>query len=113
MSNRTYNNVMWVRFFVQGKSEAETYRWFEDDEPWGDADLRLAAEDWASGTSQGQLNDHYRYGFERVKKLPAAVKAALVVQFKSERREATRMLKILATVPTSRRRPARAARRAA
>ena len=69
----------------------------------GDEDLHMQAEDWASGTSQGALNDHYRYGFERVRKLPAKVKAALVEEFKSERRRVARMLKILASASTNRR----------
>lgn len=85
---------MWVRFFVKGKSEAETYRYFSDD-TWGEEDLRSEAEDWASNTSHGLLNDRYTYGFERVEKLPAKVKAAQIETAKRMRESAERMLAIL------------------
>ncbi len=84
---------MWVRFVVQGKSQAETYRWFPPDHT--DEDLRAAAEDWAAGTSQGQLNDHYRYGFTRVKKLPPGVKKDLIAKYEDQLDDARSMLRVL------------------
>jgi hypothetical protein len=81
-------------FFVQGKSRAETYRWFSDDGV-SDEELRDEAEEWAGSTSQGMLNDHYRYGFERDKEPPTEERAKLVRAFKAERAHADKMLKIL------------------
>jgi hypothetical protein len=78
---------------VQGKSKADTYRWFPDD--YSDEDLRYEAEDWASHTSQGVLNDIYRFGFERVEKLPEEAKKLLVEQCQDAKESAEEMLAIL------------------
>lgn len=84
---------MWVRFFVQGKSRAETYRWIPDNST--DASLRAEAETWADGTSQGQLNDHFTYGFDRVRRLPKKVRADLIEIYAAKKQYAEDMLKIL------------------
>lgn len=94
---------MWVMFFVQGKSRAETHRWFDDDV--SDDDLKDEAESWASTTSQGILNDHYRYGFDRVKKLPEKVRADLIQAYKAKRAHANAMLKILGAVDRRKAKP--------
>jgi hypothetical protein len=81
--------------WVQGKSGTETYRWFPAD--YSDDDLKDEAEEWAGGTSQGMLNDRYRFGFDRVKKLPVKVKENLVVEWANRLNNAKTMLEILAS----------------
>lgn len=84
---------MWVKVWVRGKSVAECYDWF-DDEASND-ELRDAAQEWASHTSQGILNDYYKYGFERVKRLPESVRLNLINRYKNNLRQTKLMLKVL------------------
>lgn len=92
---------MWVKFFVgSSKSRAEEYFWYGDARDaglWSDEDLRSEAEDWASGTSQGRLNDSYRYGFERVSddKLPPEVLSAKIEEYERIHKHAGEMLEML------------------
>lgn len=84
---------MWVRLWVSGKSESSEYRWFADD--CSDEDLKEAADDWSSTTSQGRLNDYYRFGFERNAQLPPKEREKLLEHFEDEKAYAERMIKRL------------------
>jgi len=90
---------MWVRFEIKGgrgrEVTEETFVYHEDDDPWTDEQLRSVAEDWASGTSLGVAAEHFKYGFERLDKLPAEAKAMLVEKYEDMRKTADRMLRIL------------------
>jgi len=90
---------MWVRFEIKGgrghERTEETYVFLEDDDPWSDENLRAEAEDWASRTSLGTVAERYKYGFERVKKLPERVRLMLIEKYEDMRKTADRMLRIL------------------
>lgn len=91
---------MWVRFWVRGKSEAQVFRWFEGSDA-SEENLKFEAEEWASNTSQGILNDMYRYGFERNVKLPKEERLRLLSHFRAEKAHAEAMIKRL--IPKSER----------
>lgn len=88
----------WIRFWHQGRcpsglnGEESSYVYYNrrlsDDVLKSEADERVPS--WRQQSERG-----YRYGFERVKRLPAKVRDSLIKGFVEKKAHAERMLRLL------------------
>ncbi len=90
---------MWIRFWVQSRcasglnSTEDSYEWF-DKRP-SDKSLEAYAEDYASNTYYWTLERGCKYGYERLRRLPAKAKQELIDKYKRQVKYARSMLKLL------------------
>lgn len=90
---------MWIRFWVQSNcasgnnSTEDRYEWF--DKRLSDNTLKSYAEEFASETYYWDLERGCKYGFERLRRLPAKAKSELIERYKRQIKYARSMLKIL------------------
>ncbi len=88
--------MSWVRLWCKSNCPSghggteEKYVWF--DKPWPDDVLLRGLADTFGEVHYGHSERGYKYGFDRVKRLPAKARDTLIAEYEAQRKHATEML---------------------